>query len=119
MKLLVITIFLFKTNKVLINELRKSTLKYLGSSIFQTRVCPYNRYLDATEEIALYISFRKGNEWKTPRKLDNINSDNAWELTPFPTPDGKYFLFELNNNIMKNDLAFLIYNEELNGVGKR
>jgi len=85
----------------------------------EERFIIFNRYIDSTKEIDLYISFRKGNEWTTPRKLDNINSDDAWELTPSLSPDGKYFFYELKHNIMQIDLSSLIYAEELEGVGKR
>lgn len=78
----------------------------------------FNRYIDSNKEIDLYISFRNGREWNTPRKLDQLNSDDAWELTPTLSPDGKYFFYELNNNIMQVDLASLIYEYELEGVGK-
>jgi len=79
----------------------------------------FNRYINTTKEIDLYISFRKGGEWATPRKLDNINSADEWELTPSLSPDGKYFFYELKHNIMQIDLASLIYTSELDGIGKR
>lgn len=72
----------------------------------------FNRYIDSTKELDLYISFRKDLEWSFPRKLDNINSTDTWELTPTISPDGKYFFYELNNNIMQIDLATLIYRHE-------
>ena len=83
------------------------------------RFVVFNRYINSTEEIDLFISFRANNEWTTPRKLDNINSPNDWELTPTLSPDGKYFFYELNHNIMQIDLASLIYPDELKEFGKR
>ena len=85
----------------------------------EERFIIFNRYINTTKEIDLYISFRKGGQWTTPRKLDNINSADAWELTPSLSPDGKYFFYELNHNIMQIDLASLIYYSELEGIGKR
>lgn len=79
----------------------------------------FNRYINSTKEIDLFISFRKDNEWTTQRKLDNINSPNDWELTPTLSPDGKYFFYESNHNIMQIDLAALIYPDELEEIGKR
>jgi len=79
----------------------------------------FNRYIKTTNEIDLHISFRKGNEWTVPRKLDNLNLADAWELTPTLSPDGKYLFYELKHNIMQIDLASLIYAEELVGIGNR
>lgn len=79
----------------------------------------FNRYIDATKEIDLYISLRKAGNWRLPRKLDNINSADAWELTPSLSPDGKYLFYELDQSIMQIELASIIYAEELEGVGER
>ncbi|MDN5201967.1 hypothetical protein QQ008_11350 [Fulvivirgaceae bacterium BMA10] len=79
----------------------------------------FNRYINATKELDLFISFRKNNKWTIPRKLDNINAPDTWELTPSLSPGGKYFFYELKNNIMQIDLAHLIHPDELEGIGKR
>lgn len=79
----------------------------------------FNRYINSTKEIDLFISFKKANQWTTPRKLDNINSADNWELTPTLSPDGKYFFYELNHNIMQINLGVLIYTDELEEIGKR
>ncbi|MEP5612025.1 MAG: hypothetical protein ABJP45_07230 [Cyclobacteriaceae bacterium] len=79
----------------------------------------FNRYIIDTKEIDLFISFKKDDGWTTPRKLENLNSTDAWELTPSLSPDGKYFFYELEQKIMQVDLSSLIYAYELAGVGKR
>ncbi len=85
----------------------------------EERFIIFNRYIHATATIDLFIAFRKGNSWSNPRKLDNLNADDTWELTPSLSPDGKYFFYELDNNIMQVELAHLIYSEEWPGLGKR
>ncbi|GJM35270.1 MAG: hypothetical protein DHS20C18_42710 [Saprospiraceae bacterium] len=67
----------------------------------------FNRYIDASKEMDLYISYKEGNDWKTPRKLHKINSPDKWELTPTLSPDGKYFFYELDGKIMQIDLSEL------------
>lgn len=84
----------------------------------QERFIIFNRYLFDSRDIDLYISFNQQGGWTTPRKLDNINTDK-WELTPTLSPDGNYFFFELDSQIMQVDLAVLIYEDELPGVGRR
>lgn len=79
----------------------------------------FNRYVDATRSLDLFISFNKDEDWTAPRPLDNINSSEIWELTPTLSPDGQYFFFESEGRIMQIDLARLIYPEELKGVGNR
>lgn len=64
----------------------------------------FNRYINATNEIDLYVSFRKNGIWDSPKKLDKINMNNKWELTPTISPDGKYFFYELEGKIMQIDL---------------
>jgi hypothetical protein len=65
----------------------------------------FNRYIDATRSIDLYISYPKpGGGWDTPRLLDAVNGP-GWEITPSVTPDGRYFMYSLNNVIMQVDLA--------------
>ena len=73
----------------------------------------FNRYFDATGELDLFISFRRGDEWTPPRKLDIVNSLDDWELTPTLSPDQKYFFYELKNDIMQIDLTALIHPEEM------
>ena len=59
----------------------------------------FNRYMMDTGEISLWISFWKQNAWSEPQLLDNINQSGQWELTPTLTPDGQYFLYELEGKI--------------------
>lgn len=73
----------------------------------------FNRYIDSTRTIDLFISFRQNDTWSTPRKLDEINSDDDWELTPTLSPDGKYFFYELNSGIMQIDLSVILSSGEI------
>ena len=85
----------------------------------EERFIIFNRYIHTTQSIDLYISFHADNKWSTPRKLDNINHPEKWELTPSLSPDGEYFFFELDNKIMQVSLSALIYPDELPEIGKR
>ncbi|WP_298897177.1 hypothetical protein [uncultured Psychroserpens sp.] len=67
----------------------------------------FNRYIDSSNEIDLYISYKEGNVWKVPKRLDKINSPDDWELTPTLSPDGHYFFYELNGVIMQIDVTEL------------
>lgn len=67
----------------------------------------FNRYIHATKDLDLFISFNKEDQWTAPRKLDEINSPDKWELTPTLSPNGKYFFYEVENQIMQIDLAML------------
>jgi len=85
----------------------------------EERFIIFNRYIDSTKAIDLFISFKRNNKWTTPRKLDNINTSDNLELTPTLSPDGKYFFYELNRNIMQIDLAAVIFTDELPEIGRR
>ena len=79
----------------------------------EERFIIFNRYINSSKEIDLYISFMDNDEWTAPRKLDEINLPDAWELTPTLSPDGKYFFYELANKIMQVELTSLLRPEEL------
>lgn len=68
----------------------------------------FNRYVNSTNELDLYISYKDGNDWREPIRLDEINHQDEWELTPTLSPDGKYFFYELNGKIMQFELAKLL-----------
>jgi len=68
----------------------------------------FNRYIDSTRELDLYISHKHGNNWKKPIPLDILNHQDEWELTPSLSPDGKYFFYELNGKIMQFELGKLL-----------
>ncbi|MBC7896237.1 MAG: PD40 domain-containing protein [Cytophagaceae bacterium] len=71
----------------------------------------FNRYIEATRGIDLYVAFRDGDDWGTPRKLDAVNGPE-WELTPSISPDGRYFFYTVNTVIHQVDLAALFYEDE-------
>ena len=68
----------------------------------------FNRYVDSTNELDLFVSYKDGNDWKKPIELNEINQPDEWELTPTLSPDGKYFFYELNGKIMQFELAKLL-----------
>lgn len=68
----------------------------------------FNRYILETRDIDLYITFREKDKWSAPRKLNVVNLEGAWELTPSLSPDGQYFFYELNSRIMQVDLQVLL-----------
>lgn len=59
----------------------------------------FNRYVDATRTLDLFISFRQGNEWSEPRALSDLNEDDRWELTPTLSPNGRHFFFEVDGRL--------------------
>jgi hypothetical protein len=71
----------------------------------------FNRYVEATREIDLYIAFASGDAWGTPRLLDNVNA-LGWELTPALSPNGRYLFFTRDAAIYQVDVAALLYDDE-------
>ncbi len=65
----------------------------------------FNRYIAATKEIDLFISYRRNGKWENPKPLTQINKEGIWELTPTLSPDGMYFFYEYNNGIMQIDVS--------------
>lgn len=68
----------------------------------------FNRYAHADQSIDLWVSFRSEGVWLAPKKLESINEEEVWELTPTLAPDGKYFFFEKNSMIWQMDLEILL-----------
>ena len=68
----------------------------------------FNRYINETREVDLFISRNVGGEWQSPKPLDNINQVGKWELTPTLSPDGQYFFYELDGKIMQVSLSVLM-----------
>ena len=81
----------------------------------------FNRFIESTRSVDLYVSFPAGSGWGSPRPLDNLNDTTAaaWELTPSVSPDGRYFFYTVDGTIMQLELGALIYEDELPGVGRR
>jgi hypothetical protein len=71
----------------------------------------FNRYVEATKDIDLYIAFPSGPGWAMPRPLDGVNGP-GWELTPSISPNGRYFFFTRGMKIFQVDLDTLLYNDE-------
>ncbi len=59
-------------------------------------------------ETDLFISFKTGNTWSTPRALDKVNTRENWEMTPSVSPDGKTFFFEQTQNVMQVEFESLL-----------
>jgi hypothetical protein len=81
----------------------------------------FNRFIEATRSIDLYITFPTGEGWGPPRLLDNVNDTTpaAWELTPSVSPDGRFFFYTCDGVIRRVDLGALIYPDEVPGLGRR
>ena len=71
----------------------------------------FNRYVEATREIDLYIAFATAQGWGPARPLDGVNAA-GWELTPSLSPNGRYFFFTRQSNIYQIDLAALLYTDD-------
>ena len=70
----------------------------------------FNRYIDSTRSIDLYVSFQEKDTWSTPVLLQHVNEDNQWELTPSLSPEGSYFFYEVDNKIMQINLEMILPN---------
>lgn len=67
----------------------------------------FNRYVEATHSLDMWIAYRRDGAWSAPRPLDAVNTPSDWELTPTLSPDGRYFFYELNGRIMQISLSVL------------
>jgi glucose/arabinose dehydrogenase len=77
----------------------------------QERFVIFNRYVEATREIDLFISTREGSRWGAPRRLEEINGP-AWELSPSVSPNGQYLFYTVDGTIMQAELAPLIHRRD-------
>ncbi len=68
----------------------------------------FNRYIDSSRTLDMYVSMKLSNTWTQPKKLDIINADDKWELTPTLSPDKQYFFYELDGKIMQIELEVLL-----------
>jgi Tol biopolymer transport system component len=66
---------------------------------------------DARDSIDLWIAFRVDGVWRSPRKLDVINSPE-WELSPTVSPDGRYLFFARRSVIYQVELFALLSLDE-------
>ena len=67
----------------------------------------FNRYIDSTRQVDLFISFFENEEWGEPKAINSLNTDK-WELTPTLSPEGRYFFYELDSRIMQVDLEVVL-----------
>lgn len=83
----------------------------------EERFVIFNRYIFATKEVDLFISFRKKNtdkngkvinQWSKPQPITSLNKKGVWELTPTISPDGLYFYYEVKGVIMQVSLPQLL-----------
>lgn len=51
---------------------------------------------DVAGSYDLYVAHRSGEEWRTPRRLDEPLNSPGWDFSPRLSPDGKVFLFTSN-----------------------
>lgn len=78
----------------------------------EERFIIFNRYNDRTREIKLLISIREGEGWSIPRVVNQLERASDWELTPTLSPDGTFFFFEVNSNILFVETRSLFSPEE-------
>jgi Tol biopolymer transport system component len=67
----------------------------------------FNRYVDSTRSVDLFLSHRVGNGWSAPKAIALVNGPDR-ELTPSVSPDGRYFFYTVRNRIMQVDLARIL-----------
>jgi hypothetical protein len=68
----------------------------------------FNRYFAGSNEIQLFISNNTQNGWSSPRPLPFVEQRASWELTPTLSPNGKYFFYEVNSNILRIETKTLM-----------
>lgn len=76
------------------------------------RLMIFNRYVDSTRTLDLWISVRRDNRWETPHALSGINGP-GWELSPTITPDGRYLFFQLDGTLQRVPMAGVLTADEL------
>lgn len=67
----------------------------------------FTRYIEAENDLDLYVSLKTEAGWSKPRPLDMINTDK-WELSPSVSPDGKYFFFLREGTIYQIPLQSIL-----------
>lgn len=78
------------------------------------RFIVFNRYALRGEQptIALYLSLQTETGWTKPRMIRHLEKAYDYELTPTLSPDGKYFYYEVNSNILRVETESLFLPEE-------
>lgn len=71
----------------------------------------FNRFVEATGSIDLWIAFGSNGDWQPPRPLDAANGP-GWELSPTVTPDGRYLFFQRDGILQQIDLDRVLQAEE-------
>lgn len=62
--------------------------------------------------LKLYLSVRTKTGWTKPRHLSHLEKSYDYELTPTLSPDGRYFYYEVNSNILRVETRSLFLPEE-------
>jgi Tol biopolymer transport system component len=77
----------------------------------EERFIIFHRFVEAANDIDLWIAFRVGDEWSAPRLLDGANGA-GWELSPTVSSDGRAFFFARDSEIYTADLCALLRESE-------
>jgi hypothetical protein len=71
----------------------------------------FHRFVEAANDIDLWIAFRVGDGWSAPRLLDGATG-SGWELSPTVSSDGRTFFFARDSAIYSADLCALLRESE-------
>jgi len=82
----------------------------------------FNRYhvTGRLANMSLYLSVKTDFGWTKPRKIEQLDKAYDFELTPTLSPDGEYFFYEVNSNILRVKTKSLLTPDEMRMVkGKK
>lgn len=71
------------------------------------RFAIFHRYVEATHGIDLWIAWNGADGWEAPR-LWSEASGPGWELGPTVSPDGRWFLMQLDGTVWRAELGALL-----------
>lgn len=80
----------------------------------------FNRYneIGRVGNLFLLLSVKTSDGWTEPRRIEHLDNLYDFELTPTLSPDGKYFFYEVNGNILRVETQSLFTADEWALVSK-
>lgn len=77
----------------------------------EERFMIFQRYVDSSRAVDLWIAFRVDGAWRAPRLLDGVNGPD-WELSPTVDADRRELFFQREGTIFRADFCNLLTLEE-------
>lgn len=81
----------------------------------------FNRYEEKGQSanIKLFLSIRTTSGWSQPRPVPQLEKPYDFELTPSLSPDGNYFFYEVNANILRVETRSLFTKSEWRDINRQ